>query len=159
MKDNKEAKFHTGLVLEFTNYKKPDGEFSGQLWGNASELLSTPVAGKLRALGLVKGLPDLCYGYKKHTFGLELKCLGTRHNVLHLIEQAEFLTENYNDGWFIWDDGNMLWDTITHIEYEINNKTYQFCGNAKKVLNLLLSVKNSKKTQQISWDEVVRGIT
>lgn len=143
MRHNDEAILHTSIVKRFRNY----GGYKGEIIAGLSEILSTTWGNKARSLGLRDSIPDLTYlsgePYKGH-FGIELKTIGSSHNVQHLINQAEFLIKYYDGGYFVdsEEDFSHLLECIDVGKFPPSN-AYEVLGNCK-----ILQIKNVK------WDKV-----
>lgn len=80
-------------------YRHEFKERNGSLWANFSEQNKFQ-AGQKKALGMVRALPDLMMVVDGCLIGIELKLPGTRHDVQHLREQAEWLLTYPRKGWF-----------------------------------------------------------
>lgn len=142
MRHNNESILHTSIVKRFRNY----GGYKGEIIAGLSEILSTTWGNKARSLGLRDSIPDLTYlsgdPYKGH-FGIELKTIGSSHNVQHLINQAEFLTKYYDEGYFVDSEEDFF-----HLLKCIDAGTFP-SSNAYAVLENC----NKLKTKNVKWDK------
>lgn len=72
----------------------------GTLWANFSETMSGHHGSYKTALGLKRGVSDLCYCPYRNLIGIEMKYPDTYHDVKHVKEQCKFLLEICSEGWF-----------------------------------------------------------
>lgn len=149
MRQNDEAILHTSIVKRFRNY----GGYKGDIIAGLSEILSTTWGNKARSLGLRDSIPDLTYlsgaPFMGH-FGIELKTIGSSHNVQHLINQAKFLMKYYNYGYFVDNEEDFfhLLECIDARKYPPSN-AYNVLGNCRGIMTK--NVKWDKVRSQIEW--------
>lgn len=150
MRQNDEAILHTSIVKRFRNY----GGYKGEIIAGLSEILSTTWGNKARSLGLRDSIPDLTYmsgePMKCH-FGIELKTIGSSHNVQHLINQAEFLTKYYDKGYFVDNEEDFfhLLECIDAGRYPPSN-AYALLENIKRLQ--IKTVKWDRVRSEIEWN-------
>lgn len=100
MKENKTYKSEHALQADIVVwYWNTYPERRGTLWANFAEQNKIQASMK-KPLGLVRALPDLMTVCDGKLIGIELKLPNTRHERTHLIEQATWLINNPDKGYF-----------------------------------------------------------
>lgn len=100
MKENKTYKSEHALQADIVVwYWNTYPERRGTLWANFAEQNKIQASMK-KPLGLVRALPDLMTVRDGKLIGIELKLPNTRHERTHLIEQATWLINNPDKGYF-----------------------------------------------------------
>lgn len=138
--NKEEARLQAKIVIDFSQ-KRP--EEKGRLIGYFAETENKIEGATKLSLGLVRGASDLFYiDSCQRMVGIEIKAPGSRHNVLHLKEQAFWLMCTPYKGFFC-DSLEMFWDIIN------NGK-----GISPK---MLMNNLNNIKTATVSWDEISKN--
>lgn len=100
MNENKTYKSEHALQADIVVwYWNTYPERRGTLWANFAEQNKIQASMK-KPLGLVRALPDLMTVRDGKLIGIELKLPNTRHERTHLIEQATWLINNPDKGYF-----------------------------------------------------------
>lgn len=96
--NQKELKLQAEMVLKFSQeYPKRRGDLFATFQTTSSVIQGS----NMLSAGLVAGVSDLIYidSYGQ-LVGIEVKFPGEYHNLIHILEQCRFLTENAHHGWF-----------------------------------------------------------
>jgi len=94
---NPEQKLQSECVRWFS-FDYPDRR--GHLFATFQETLNAAQGSFRLSLGLVKGVSDLLFIDGGKLFGIEMKVEGTQHNILHVLEQAYFISHVASGGGF-----------------------------------------------------------
>lgn len=127
-----EKRLQHDIVMDFSSKMPKD---RGRLFATFSETKSAVQGSQMLSLGLIRGTSDLIYiDDDRHIIGIEIKEKGSRHNVKHVLEQANWLNNWCYRGYFC-DSIECFWSIINDskgidpkyiIEYLNNIKTKTF---------------------------------
>lgn len=135
---NLEGKIQAGIVSWF-GQKYPNDR--GRLFAYFANPESKIQGGVMLAHGLVKDISDLLYISSQHQLvSMEIKSLGTYHDVKHLRSQAEWLLRFPVCGRFV--------DSLEAAQDLIEGRGDKRCVHPNKVLQNIKDI----KTSSVLWD-------
>ena len=133
-----EAILQSRIVIKFTQYYQGEHGYLIGYMANADNVVKGMIN---NSLGLAKNASDLFWVKGGELVGVELKIIGSRHNRLHLIGQADWLLKVPKAGYFC-DSEEMFFSIINGAKgidpYRIRENCLQL------------------KTATVSWEEAKR---